>query len=223
MEAGLAALRAAGDVPRYVLALDVAGVYWAFAEEPERALEHTTEGLALARGRPHVGDLAMALVGHATALIALERLDEAEALLDEAAPLIPQLGASDVDADTFFDDLAAARGDWAHAARLFLANARTTRGPGLKAMFLRHIAIALAHLGADEDALELAATANAICESIGEAPSDPLTTRYGSALDEARERLGPQRSAHATRRGLALPAGDSTTRAAEMVQAACLT
>jgi hypothetical protein len=92
----------------------------AFAEEPERALEHTTEALALARGRPHVGDLAMALVGHATALIDLERLDEAEALLDEAATLIPQLGASDVDVDGFFDELAAARGDWAHAARLFL-------------------------------------------------------------------------------------------------------
>jgi tetratricopeptide (TPR) repeat protein len=221
MEAGLAALRAADDTPRYVLALRVAGVYWRFLEEFERALEHTTEALALARGRPHLGDLAMALVDHATILIELERLNEAEALLDEAAPLIPQLGASDVDADTFFDELAAARGDWAHAARLFLANAQTTRSPGLKGMLLRHTAIALAHLGADEDALELAATANAICESIGEAPSDPLTTRYGSALDEARERLGPERSAHAARRGAALPEGDSITRAAGMVQTAC--
>jgi predicted ATPase/DNA-binding SARP family transcriptional activator len=224
MEAGLAALRAAGDVPKYQLALRVAGVYWLFAEEPERALEYSAEGLAVARGRPHLGDLAPALVDHANVLIELERLDEAEALLKEAAPLLPQLGASNLDADGIFDDLAAARGDWARAARLFVVNAHAAeRDPGLKAMLLRHVAIALAHLGADEDALELAATANAICESIGEAPNDPLTTRYGQALDEARERLGPERSAHAARRGVALPEADSTTRAAEMVQTARVT
>ena len=224
METGLAVLRAAGDAPRYQLALAIAGVYWTAAEEPERALEHTTEALALARGRPHSGDLAMALVSHANVLVELERLDEAEALLNEAAPLLPQLGASDVsDAGAFFDELAAARGDWARAADLFIAGAQTTRSPGLKGMLLRHTAIALAHLGADEDALELAATANAICESIGEAPDDPLTTRYGSALDEARERLGPERSARAARRGAALPDGDSITRAADMVQASCMT
>ena len=87
-------------------------------------------------------------------------------------------------------------------------------------MLLRYTAIALAHLGADEDALELAATANAICESIGEAPTDPLTTRYGQALDDARERLGAERAARAARRGAALPEAESLTRAAEMVQAA---
>jgi predicted ATPase/class 3 adenylate cyclase len=224
METGLAVLRAAGDTPQYRLALAIASVYWTTAAEPGRALEHTTEALSLARRQPHPGDLALALVDHANVLVELKRLDEAEALLNEAAPLLPQLGASDVaDADVFFDELAAARGDWARAARLFLAGAQTRREPGLKGILLRHAAIALAHLGADEDALELAATANAICESIGEAPSDPLTTRYGSALDDARERLGPERSAHAARRGAALPEGDSTTRAAEMVQAACVT
>ena len=157
-------------------------------------------------------------------LVELGRLDEAEALLDEAAPLLPQLGASNVDADGIFDELAAARGDWARAARLFLANAQAAeRNPGLKGIILRLIAIALAHLGADEDAVELAATANAICESIGEAPSDPLTTRYGQALDEARERLGAERAARAARRGAALSEAESLTRAAEMVQAACVT
>jgi predicted ATPase len=221
MDAGLAVLRAAGDTRRYGLALRVAGVYWNFAEQPERALEHTSEALALARGRSHPGDLALALVDHAQVLIELARLDEAEALLDEAAPLLPQLGASDIDADTPFDALAAARGDWARAVRLFLANAQAAqRNPGLKGMYLRHAAIALAHLGADENAVELAATANAICESIGEAPSDPLTTRYGQALDNARERLGAERAARAARRGAALSEAESLTRAAEMVQAA---
>ena len=86
--AGLAALRAAGDIPQYQLALRVAGLFWVFADEPERALEHTTEALAIARGRPHLDDLGLALVGHATVLVELGRLDEAEALLDEAAPLL---------------------------------------------------------------------------------------------------------------------------------------
>ena len=79
-----------------------------------------------------------------------------------------------------FDELAAARGDWARAGRLFLANARAfQRTPGLKGIALRHTAVALAHLGADAGALELLACANALCESIGESTTDPLTTRYG--------------------------------------------
>ena len=119
-----------------------------------------------------------------------------------------------------FDELAAARGDWACAARLFLVNAGRRRNQGLKGMLLRHTAIALAHLGADEDALELAATADAICESIGEVPSDPLTTRYGSALDDARERLDADSVARAARRGAAIPDSESLSRAAHMVHAA---
>ena len=143
----------------------------------------------------------MALNNHASALVHLGRLDEAEALLDEAAPLLEQLRASNVDADAAFDELAAARGDWAHAARLFLANARTSeRDPGRKAIFLRQTAIALAHLGADEDALALAATANAICESIGEAAerSAHETLRTGArrrARATRRRSRGPRRAA----------------------------
>ena len=224
MEAGLAALRAAGDIPQYQLALRVAGGYWVIAEEPERALKYTTEALAIARGRPHLDELALALSWHATVHVELGRLDEAEALLDEAAPLLGQLGASNVDADGIFDELAAARGDWARAARLFFANAQAAvRDPGLKGINLRLTAIALAHLGADEDAVELAATANAICESIGEAARDPLTTRYGQALDDARERLGADRAARAARRGAALSEAESLAHAAEMVRAACVT
>jgi tetratricopeptide (TPR) repeat protein len=216
--------RAAGDLAQYALGVRVAGVYWSFAGEPERALEYTTEELALARRRSNVQDLAMALLDHASALIALERLDEAEDFLHELVPLLPQLGSSDLDADGVFDEFAAARGDWVRAARALLANLRRAkRNMGLKAISLRWIAIALARLGADEDALELATVANAICVSIGEASSDPFTERYGSALDEAHKRLGPDSAARATRRGAALPEADSVTRAAEMVQAACVT
>jgi predicted ATPase/DNA-binding SARP family transcriptional activator len=224
VDAGLAALRAAGDVPQYGLGLQIASVYWKLADEPERALGYTTEALALARRRSDLADLFSALNSHASVLVDLGRLDEAETLLHEAAPLLAQIGTSDFDSDTLFDELAAARGDWTHAARLFLANARTRwHDTGARGMNLRVTAIALAHLGADEDALELAAAANAISASVGEPPSDPLTTRYGSALEHARERLGPERADRAAQRGAALPEGDSTIRAAEMVQAACVT
>ena len=221
IDEGLVAVRAADDVRRYQLALCVAGVYWLVAEEPERALKYSDEALALARDRPHPDDLALALIDHANILVELGRLDEAEALFNEAAPLLPQLGASAIDPAGMFDQLAAARGDWACASSLFLTNAQVVgRNQGLKGMLLRHTAIALAHLGADEDAIELAATADAICESIGEVPTDPLTTRYGHALNDARERIGADRAARAARRGAALPDSESLSRAAHMVHAA---
>ncbi len=224
VDAGLAALRGAGDDALYGRALDLAGVYWMASQEPERALAYTTEAVALARHGPDPVDRFSALNDHGNNLIELGRLDEAEALLREAASLLPQIGTSDLDADGLFDTLAAARGDWARAAPLFLAYAGTrARDLGAKGMNLRHVAIALAQLGADEDALELATAANAISASVGEPPTDPLSARYGSALDEARRRLGPERTARAVERGATLPERDSAARAADMVRAAGLT
>ena len=51
----------------------------------------------------HPDDLALALIDHANILVELGRLDEAEALFNEAAPLLPQLGASDIDPAGMFD------------------------------------------------------------------------------------------------------------------------
>ena len=221
MDAGLGAVRAYGDVPLYLLALRLAAVYWRMILDPARALACSTEQLRIARGRSDPRDLGPALADHANVLVGLGRLDEAESLFHEAAPLLRALGASEIDVDGMFDELAAARGDWARAGRLFLANARSLRHtPGLKGLVLRHTAVALAHLGADEGALELLACANALCELFGEATSDPLTTRYGQALSEARERVGPDGVADATRRGLAIPEEDSVTRAEELLRAA---
>jgi predicted ATPase len=223
MEAGLAALRAVQSPSQYLLALRIAAVYWRFAGAPELALERTTEALALARSRTDLHELGLSLNEHASVLIGLGRLDEGEALLHEAVPLLDEVGAS-VDAEGWFDELAAARGDWKRAAGAFLANARTAKqNTGMKGTWLRQTAIALASLGADEDALELAAAGRAICESVDEPLNDPVTIRYGQALDDARERLDPERAARAARRGAALPEADSITRATEMVQAACVT
>ena len=62
-----------------------------------------------------------------------------------------------------------------------------------------------------------------IAIAIGEALGYPLTTRSGQTLDDARERLGAERAARAARRGAALSEAESLTRAAAMVQAACVT
>ena len=86
---------------------------------------------------------------------------------------------------------------------------------------MRLIARALTQLGADEDALELAANATAITAAIGEVASYPLTDTHGWALDQARERVGPDLAAAAARRGRALPASERAARAIEMAQHAC--
>ena len=95
------------------------------------------------------------------------------------------------------------------------------RNTGALAAQLRAIAIALTQLGADEDALELEANASSITAAIGEVLSDPLTDKHAWALDQARERVGPDLAAAAARRGRALPASESAAKAAEMVQSAC--
>jgi tetratricopeptide (TPR) repeat protein len=222
IEPGLAALRSTGDEALLELGLRVVGIYWLFAGDPERSLEHSTEALALARRRSHIADLAIELVYQAQTLIQLGRLDEAERLLDEAAPLVPQVGDSALDLSDVYADIAAERGDWALAGRLYAAGALTAGHlTGVLAMDLRCTAIALAQLGADEDALELEASADTVLAASGEAIIDPLAVKYGRALGEARERVEPGRAAAAARRGRELRESESAARAAEMVQAAC--
>ena len=219
---GLAALRSTGDVALLELGLRKAGLCYVFAGDPEQALEYATEALALARRRSHLGDLTIELLFQAQTLVQLGRLDEAERLIDEAAPLVPRVGDSMLSVSSFAGDIAVERQDWALAARSYAAAALTQgRDTGVLAMQLRLTAIALAQLGADEDALELEASASRMAAAIGEAGSDPITAKHARALDAARKRVGPDRAAAAARRGRELPESDSAARAVEIVQAAC--
>ena len=112
-----------------------------------------------------------------------------------------------------YADIAVERGNWALAARLY-AEGVSDRGPQhgrARCPGCAATAIALAQLGADEDALELEASANSITAAIGEVSSDPLTDKHGWALDEARERVGPDRAA-------APPAADASSRVRERRQ-----
>jgi predicted ATPase/DNA-binding SARP family transcriptional activator len=220
IEPGLAALRSTGDEALLEAGLRVAGVFWLFADEPERSLEHTSEALSIARRRSHVGDLAVELLFQAQSLVALGRLDEAERLIDEAAPLVPQVGDSTLDPSDICADIAVERGNWALAARLYSEGALTVgRNTGMLALELRSTAIALAQLGSDEDALELDASASSIAAAIGEALDSPLVVKHGWVLREARERVGPERAARAARRGRELPESESAARAVELARA----
>jgi predicted ATPase/DNA-binding SARP family transcriptional activator len=222
IEQGLVALRATGDEAMLQLGLRVACIFWRFEGESERSLEYAAEAVALARRRSHIGDLTIELLYQAETFVQLGRLDEAERLIDEAAPLIPQIGDSSFDVSGILADVAVERGDWALAGRLYAKTALLAgRNTGERIIQLRLTAIALAHLGHDEDALELEAAASSIGAAIGELVSDPMTAKHGWVLSEAREHVGPKRAAAAARRGHALPETESAARAAEMVQAAC--
>ena len=218
---GLAVLRATDDESVLALGLRLAGLYRFFDDEPERALELSTEELAIARRRNHAGYLAAALLGQAGCLTVLGRLGEAEPLLDELAALMPQVEDSTFSPDDVLADVAFARGEWARAAQLYAGCARRTGH--MRSALVMHLgwtAIALAHLGADEPALEIEAAAFGIAEAIGEPDVDKPMAKEMWVLDEARDRVPPDRAALAVRRGRELPESEAAARAVELSLAA---
>jgi predicted ATPase/DNA-binding SARP family transcriptional activator len=221
IEPGLAALRATGDESVLMLGLKLAGLFRNFDDDPERAVAYSSEELAIARRRGHVGDLASALLGQAGCLTALGRLDEAEPLFDELAALLPQVGDSTFSPDGVLADIAFERGEWARAAQLYAESAmRTGHQRSALVMHLGCTAYALAHLGADEPALELEAAAASIAETIGEPSVDKLMAKHMWVLDDARARVPQDRAARAVRRGRELPESDAGARAVELSLAA---
>ncbi len=221
IEPGLAALRATGDESMLVLGVRLAGLFRVFDDDPERALELAIEELAIARRLEHVRDLAPALLGKAGCLTNLGRLEEAEPLLDELAALMPQVRDSTFSPDDVLSDIAFARGEWARAAQLFAASAlRTGHMRSSLAMHLGWTAIALAHLGADEPALEIEAAAAGIAEAIGEPSVDKIMSKHVWVLDEVRDRVPQDPATSAVRRGRALPESEAAARAVELSLAA---
>ena len=89
-------------------------------------------------------------------------------------------------------------------------------------MHLGCTAFALAHLGADEQALELEAAAASIAEALGEPSVDKLMAKHVWVLDDARARVPPDRAARAARRGRELPESEAGARAVELSLAASL-
>ena len=87
-------------------------------------------------------------------------------------------------------------------------------------MHLGCTAFALAHLGADEPALELEAAAASIAEAIGEPSVDKLMAKHVWVMDEARARVPQDRAALAVSRGRELQESEAGARAVELSLAA---
>ena len=87
-------------------------------------------------------------------------------------------------------------------------------------MHLGCTAYALAHLGADEPALELEAAAASIAETIGEPSVDKLMAKHVWVMDEVRARFPQDRATLAVSRGRELPESEAGARAVELSLAA---
>ena len=134
---------------------------------------------------------------------------------------MPQIGDSTFSLDDVLADIAFERGEWARAAQLYAESARAQGH--MRSALVMHLgctAIALAHLGADEPALELEAAAASIAEAIGEPSVDKLVAKEMWALDEVHDRLRRDRATRAIRRGETLPESEVAARAVELSLAA---
>ena len=219
VERGLALIRAAGDDDQLWFALMLADKWKALNGDMAGALELSVEMLDNARSRGHTGDLAASLVALAHTLVHLGRLDEVEPLLGEAEQLLPLVGDSALDPSDIRGDVAAARGDWGRAAAMYARYALSvTQLPGELAWDLRRAAVACAHHGADEEALEIEAATNGILDEIDEGLDDFWMATYGAELTAARERLPPDRAEEAVRRGRELTARAAAERAVELTE-----
>lgn len=175
---------------------------------------HEATRLARAFGAPV---LANALMMETQALIASGALDQAEQTLEEARRVGEPVNASVLRyVDTQLGDLALARGRPADALEPYARSLESAeaRGDGLQVYLdLAGMAIALAALDRDEDALEVNALARSQVEDLGGSAAEMLGHTLGeSRIDRAAERLGPERVA-AEARGRAVPAGQRVARA----------
>jgi hypothetical protein len=76
------------------------------------------------------------------------------------------------------------------------------------------MAIALAALHRDEDAVEVTALARSQAEDLGGRAGEVLGHSLGESwIEQATERLGPERESAARARGTAVPAGQRVARA----------
>jgi class 3 adenylate cyclase/predicted ATPase len=167
--------------------------------------------------------LANALVMQTQALVASGALDEAEQTLEEARRVGEPVDSSAlVYVDTQLGDLAVARGRPADALEPYARSLESAeaRGDGLQVYFdLEGMAIALAALDRDEDALEVKALARSQVEDLGGRAAEILGHFLGESwIEQAAERLGPEGVAAAEARGHAVPAGQRVARACALAR-----
>jgi hypothetical protein len=212
------AYRTAPDAKGRCEALTLRGISNVFAGHTAEAVKDHAEATALARELDDAAFLAGALVYEALALMAARLLDEAAARVDEA-----RMVGSPVDAnelyylDGFVGDLAVFDRRPADALEPFARSLEQDMAEGTSAPImwdLFAVAEALAALGHEAEALEVAGMAESQGAEIGAVP-DPLHDEHLAALEQ---RLGPARAAELKQRGRSSTAADRVTRACQLAR-----
>jgi tetratricopeptide (TPR) repeat protein len=212
------AYRAAPDDKARSQALILRGLSSHFAGYTAEALTDHAEATALAREVNDPVLLACALASEAQALTGARLLDEAAARLDEA-----RMVGSPVDANllyyehTAIGDLALANGRPADALEPYARSLEQALGDGMLdqiSVDLFTVAEALAALGHDAEALEVAGMADSQEAEIGTSMGPPCCDHL-AALEQ---RLGPTRTAELKRRARATGPAERVARACELAR-----
>jgi predicted ATPase/class 3 adenylate cyclase len=211
------ACRLAPNAKARCVALIRRGVSNLSARHAAEAVKDHAEATALARELRDTALVAGALLYEAQALIAVPSPAEAAARLDEARTV-----ATPVDAhalyylDTFLGDLAVADGRPNDALEPYARSLEQDLADGfsMELMWdLFGVAEALAALGHDSEALEIAGMAESQSAEVG--AGDTVDAEHLAALTQ---RLGPARTSELKQRGQAVPPAERVARACELAR-----
>jgi predicted ATPase len=217
------AVAIATDVTTRALAIGQRGIVHTFRRDSEASVRDTEQSVVVAHG---VGPAAVcgALMFEAQARLYAGELDRAAERLEQAE----HVGAA-VDAtmlwriDTLYGDLAMSSGRTQEALGHYARSleAAQARGDGLQVLFdLLGVAVALAVLREDTDALEVAGLAKAHGVEVGGPSALTVAHLLGrEALVSAEERVGSARAREFMACGHDVAAANRVTRACQLARA----
>ena len=220
--AGLEAVREAGDDALLADALIEVNFFHMFSGDNDTALSLTTEALALARRLDDRFRLAKVLIDHAQVLVLTGQEEEALRMLDESQRVAPDARENDGTIARVHVELLMRRGDFAQAAVRSgeaAIEAVEVAWPDQLTEDLVVTATALANLGADDAAVEIAAMKAEVVAETRSWIGHGLTDR-AAALAAAEARLPGERIAAAKARGRAVPPSQRGVHAAKVARAA---
>jgi predicted ATPase len=200
-------------------ALILRGISKVWAGKISEAVKDHAEATALAREVDDPAFLAGALMYEAQALMAARLLDEAAARIDEARTVGSPVDANEVYyLDALVGDLAILAGRPADALELVARTLEQGFADGISAEIalnlLFSVAEALAALGHDAEALEVAGMAESQSAEIGASP-DALLDGHLAALQQ---RIGPATTAELKQRARATNPAERVARACQLAR-----
>jgi class 3 adenylate cyclase/predicted ATPase len=212
------ACRVAPDAKARSAALILRGISNVFAGHTDAAIRDHAEATALAQELDDPAFLAGALVYEAQALMAARLLDEAAARVDEARTVGTPVDANELYGLEGFDGdlamLAGRPGDALEPLALSLEQDLADGNSPEIVLWLLDVAEALAALGHDTEALEVAGMAESQAAEIGASP-DTLFDDHLAALEQ---RIGPAKAAELKQHGTAANPADRVARACQLAR-----